>query len=151
MAKLLTIRHEFVDFVPDQLEPGILYISVQYKTMAHLCCCGCRKKIVTPISPTGWELTFNGRAVSISPSVGNWNLECKSHYVISRGRVQWAGKWSKEMIEAGFARDRKAKQNYYNAPPSWEPSTRTPALTQPSKKPEGFLMRIKEWLSRMLR
>jgi hypothetical protein len=116
MAKLHTIKHEFVEFVPEHLEPGIVYVSVQYKTMAHLCCCGCGKKVVTPISPTGWQLTFNGRTVSIAPSVGNWNLDCQSHYVISNGRVQWAARWSKDMIAAGFARDRQSKQDYYGAP-----------------------------------
>jgi hypothetical protein len=151
MAKLHTIKHQFVEFVPDQLEPGILYISVQYKTMAHLCCCGCGKKVVTPISPTGWELTFNGRAVSISPSVGNWNLQCQSHYVISNSRVQWAGRWSKEMIAAGFARDRQAKQNYYNAPVSQGQPTQHPAVPEFSRKGGGLIRKIKEWWSRTLR
>jgi hypothetical protein len=144
MAKLHAIKHEFVEFVPDQLEPGILYISVQYKTMAHLCCCGCGKKVVTPISPTGWELTFNGRVVSISPSVGNWNLRCKSHYVISNSHVQWAGRWSKDMIAAGFARDRQAKQDYYNAPIS---HAQQPLVPGASRKEGSLVTRIKQWWS----
>ena len=151
MAKLLSIKHEFVEFVPDQFEPGILYISVQYKTMAHLCLCGCGKKVVTPISPTGWELTYNGRTISISPSVGNWNLECQSHYVISGSRVQWADRWSKEMIEAGFARDRKAKQNYYSAQPSRAPSSSPTSAPEPSPRRRGTLARVKAWWLRTVR
>jgi Family of unknown function (DUF6527) len=151
MAKLLAIKHEFVEFVPEQLDPGILYISVQYKTMSHLCLCGCGKKVVTPISPTGWEFAYNGRSVSVSPSVGSWNLECKSHYVISGNRVQWAGRWSKEMIEAGYERDRRAKQEYYNAPPSREPPIQMPVTARPSKTGRGLMMRITDWWSRVTR
>ncbi len=149
MSKLHAIEHEFVDFVPDQLEQGVLYISIQYKTMVHLCCCGCGKKVVTPISPTGWEFTYNGKTVSISPSVGNWNLECQSHYVIAGSRVRWAGRWSKEMIDAGFARDRQAKEHYYDRPPS--PSRGAPGqmetLSEASRKGEPMTTRIKEWWS----
>jgi hypothetical protein len=148
MAKLHAIKHEFVEFVPDMLEPEILYISIQYKTMAHLCCCGCGKKVVIPLSPTGWELRFNGRSVSVSPSVGNWNLPCQSHYVISNGRVQWAGRWSKEMIAAGFARDRQAKHDYYNPPASREPRAGRPAVPQPSRKGGRLTTKFKEWWSR---
>jgi hypothetical protein len=145
MARLHAIKHEFVEFVPDQLEPGILYISVQYKTMAHLCCCGCGKKVVTPISPTGWELTFNGRVISISPSVGNWNLRCKSHYVISNNHVQWAGRWSKDMIAAGFARDRQAKQDYYQHSPPQDRLSQTPAPAAASRTAGSLLGRLKAW------
>jgi hypothetical protein len=146
-SKLHTIRHEFVEFVPEQLEPEILYVSVQYKTMAHLCCCGCGKKVVTPISPTGWELTYNGRTVSISPSVGNWNLKCKSHYVISNSRVQWADRWSKRMIAAGFARDRQAKQDYYTAQTSHDPQAQKLAVPVPSRKEGALVTKIKKWWS----
>lgn len=113
MPKLHAIKHEFVKFMPEHLEPGILYISLQYKTMVHLCCCGCESKVVTPLSPTGWEMTFNGKAVSVYPSIGNWNLECQSHYWMSNGRVEWAETWSRERIDAVFARDRSAKREYY--------------------------------------
>jgi hypothetical protein len=143
MARLRTIKQEFVEFVPEHLEPGIVYISVQYKTMAHLCCCGCGKKVVTPISPTGWQLTFNGRTVSIAPSVGNWNLDCQSHYVISDGRVQWAARWSKDMIAAGFARDRQAKQDYYGA--SEAPRHPEPVAGDDEERPLGVRARVRRW------
>ena len=155
MSKIHSITHEFVEFVPDALELGVLYISVPYKTMAHLCCCGCGKKVVTPISPTGWEFTFNGRTVSVSPSVGNWNLECQSHYVISNSRVDWADQWSKEMIAAGFARDQQIKQAYYKKSPlNGQPAevpvtpTRHSAPEQAPQRPKtgrGLLESIKAW------
>ena len=145
MRKLRTILPEFVEFVPEALESGVLYISVQYKTMAHLCCCGCGKKVVTPISPTGWEFTFNGRAVSISPSVGNWNLKCQSHYVIDHSRVEWASRWSKESIAAGFARDRQAKQDYYQRSPPQRTPTEAPSPAPTPSTAGGLLRRLKAW------
>jgi uncharacterized protein DUF6527 len=146
MPKLRALKHQFVEFVPAQLEEGILYISVEYRTMAHFCCCGCGKKVVTPISPTGWVLTYDGRTVSVSPSVGNWNLPCKSHYVISGSRVQWAGQWSTKMIEKGFARDRQAKEDYYRTQPQASPSPPdSPTVASPKRR--RFFTRIHAWWS----
>ena len=107
------VTHAFVEFLPQPLEEGVVYISLPYKTMAHLCCCGCGSKVVTPLSPTGWQLTYDGKSISITPSIGSWNLDCQSHYWISRGQVFWARRWSRRMIDAGFERDRVEKENYY--------------------------------------
>jgi hypothetical protein len=63
---------------------GVLYVSPGYATVTHLCCCGCGAEVVTPLSPTDWKLTFDGVAISLSPSVGNWSLPCRSHYFIDR-------------------------------------------------------------------
>lgn len=114
--KLASITHLFVEFMPDTFEAGVVYVSVAYKTMAHLCCCGCGSKVVTPISPTGWQLTYDGKTISISPSIGSWNLACQSHYWIRHGAVLWAEQWSKKKIEAGFARDERIKRDYYRDP-----------------------------------
>jgi hypothetical protein len=47
------VGHAFVELLPDTLEEQMLYVSVEYAAMVHLCLCGCGKKVVTPISPTG--------------------------------------------------------------------------------------------------
>lgn len=117
MLKVEQLRHEFIELLPASLEEGVLYVSVQYKAVVHLCCCGCRKKVVTPLSPTGWNITFDGQTISLRPSVGNWNLECQSHYWISRNKVEWAERWSKRKIATGFARDQRIKQEYYSEKP----------------------------------
>ena len=31
----------FVKYIPEQLEPGKIYISDEYKVAVHLCACGC--------------------------------------------------------------------------------------------------------------
>ncbi|TNZ32157.1 hypothetical protein CGK50_24620, partial [Vibrio parahaemolyticus] len=35
------LAHKFVRSIPKQLEPGILYVSMEYATAIHSCCCGC--------------------------------------------------------------------------------------------------------------
>ena len=108
-----TISHKFVEFIPDNLEDGIIYISLVYCTAIHKCFCGCGNEVVTPISPTDWQLSFNGKSVSLYPSIGNWNFDCKSHYWIKNNEVKWARKWSEEEIKNGRSHDSLNKDQYY--------------------------------------
>ena len=96
-----SLEHRFVDFIPEQLDEGILYVSIEYTTVAHLCCCGCRQEVSITISPTDWRLIFDGKTVSLEPSIGSWSLPCQSHYFVTRNRVAWAKKWSISEIDAG--------------------------------------------------
>lgn len=107
MTRIEQIRPEFVEFIPEKLEPGILYVSRRYSTASHLCCCGCGMEVVTPLNPAKWGLTEVNGTVSLNPSVGNWSFPCQSHYWISGNRVQWAGAMSAERIAAVKARDRR--------------------------------------------
>lgn len=77
-------EHQFVVLMPKTLEQGILYISFEHNTIVHLCACGCGCKVATSISPESWKITYDGKTISITPSFGNWNLECKSHYIIRK-------------------------------------------------------------------
>lgn len=99
MKRVVELRPEFVDIVPDGLCSGVLYVSVKYTTVVHLCCCGCGHEVVTPLSPNDWKLVFDGESVSLSPSIGNWSFPCQSHYWIVRGRVRWARRWSRSEID----------------------------------------------------
>ena len=71
------------------MEDEVLYVSIAYATAIHKCACGCGQQAVTPLSPEEWSLTYNGEAISLKPSVGNWGMECKSHYWIQDNRVIW--------------------------------------------------------------
>jgi len=108
-----TILHKFVEYVPSELENGILYISMEYRTAVHLCVCGCGNKVVTPITPTDWQLTFDGKSVSLSPSIGNWNFECKSHYFIKRNQINFARNWSNWEIPDTRKNDTRKKKKYF--------------------------------------
>jgi hypothetical protein len=94
------MRHEFVDLVPEVLEEGVLYVCVAHATVVHRCCCGCGNEVVTPLDPKGWSVTYDGRSVSLSPSIGNWSFPCQSHYWIRRDRVQEARRFSAREIAA---------------------------------------------------
>jgi len=108
------MQHEFVKLIPRKLKEGVLYISIDYKTATHQCACGCGSKVVTSITPTGWTLSYNGDNVSLSPSIGSWNLPCKSHYWIKNGQVVWAESWDAEQISLVQNRDRLDRTEYFN-------------------------------------
>jgi Family of unknown function (DUF6527) len=105
--RLTRLKPEFVEFIPDQLEQGVLYVSRRYSTAAHLCCCGCGLEVVTPLNPAKWHLSEQGGTVSLRPSIGNWSFPCKSHYWIEGNSVRWAGAMSPAAIAEVKARDRR--------------------------------------------
>ena len=82
MLQMKYMKHKFIEHIPENLENGIIYISIEHCVVIHKCACGCGKEVVTPISRNGWQLSFDGETVTLNPSIGNWNLKCKSHYFI---------------------------------------------------------------------
>ena len=108
-----TIQYKFVEYIPEILEEGILYISIEYCTAIHKCVCGCGNEVVTPISPTDWELRFDGKSVSLLPSIGNWGFLCRSHYWITKNEVHYARKWKDWEVEEGRIMDTKKKKRFF--------------------------------------
>ena len=107
------LSHKFVEFIPDTLEPAVLYVSITHGTAVHRCCCGCGREVVTPLTPTDWKMIFDGDTVSLYPSIGNWNLPCRSHYWITRNHVEWAEDWSDWRVAAAEAKEKKLKEKIY--------------------------------------
>lgn len=107
------LTHRFVRAIPKEVEPGILYVSMEYATAIHACCCGCGNQVVTPFSPTDWQIIFNGESISLSPSIGNWSFPCQSHYFIKNGKVIVAESWSSSRISAGRDKDHDNKAKHY--------------------------------------
>lgn len=101
------LDHLFVEHIPEQVEPGVLYISLTHGIAIHLCACGCRHQTVTPLSPTDWKITYDGESVSLSPSIGNWSFPCSSHYWIRNGRVRRAPQMSDAEIQDGRRRSER--------------------------------------------
>src|SRR5216684_1367938 len=136
----IVLAYEFVEYIPEDLRERTLYISKTYGTAVHKCCCGCGREVVTPLSPTDWQLTFDGKSVSLYPSIGSWSLPCQSHYFITKNKVVWAPQWSKEQIARGRAHEARAKESYYasaNAPAAQE--TAAPTTPPASGKPRESL------------
>ena len=107
MIRLTRLATQFVDYIPDPMESGVLYVSRRFATASHLCCCGCGLEVVTPLNLAKWRLIESAGQVSLYPSIGNWNFPCRSHYWIDYGRVRWAGGMSAQQITAVKERDRR--------------------------------------------
>jgi len=105
MGRVERYDPRFVSRVPDALEDGLLYVSMEYATAIHLCACGCRREVVTPLRPGKWRLIYDGE-VTLRPSIGNWSQPCRSHYFIIRSRVVWARSWTNDEVEAARRRFR---------------------------------------------
>lgn len=137
------IEPKFVEAIPEELEPGFLYASIRFRTAQHLCACGCGSRIVTPIKPAKYSLTYNGETVSLWPSVGNWQKPCKSHYVIKNSRVVWYPEWTDREIGRGRARDRAELREYYKS--------RSESETTPEHIRGGRLDRLRARLEALIR
>lgn len=136
-----TIAPRFVETIPDRLEDGDLYISERYGTAIHKCCCGCGEEVVTPLTSADWRLHRRGGTVSLSPSIGNWNYACRSHYWIRDNRVLWAGAISEREIAQVKARDKAAIEAYVEATNHRKPES----LQNPSWL-TWFMQKIRHWL-----
>lgn len=144
-----TLEHRFVRNVPRELELGVLYISMEYATAVHSCCCGCGERVVTPFTPTDWRITFDGESVTLNPSVGNWNQNCRSHYVIERNRVIECGPWSDARVEAERLRDKRTKAAYYERETeSARLDAQSIAPAVETEKTIGLWSRIWAWISK---
>lgn len=148
MKRPITLRHEFVEYIPDKLKDRTIYVSLAFATVAHKCCCGCGNEVVTPLSPTDWKLIFDGESVSLYPSIGNWNFACRSHYWIECNAVKWAPQWSQAEINAGRAHDTFAKDKYFGSTTSRQSTHSESAAKRLSKGTEKSLwQRFLKWLS----
>ena len=135
--RLQGIQHQFVEFIPEKFEPGTLYISLEYNSANHLCACGCRREVVTIIGPADSSITYNGRGVSISTSIGNSNFPCKSHYWIQDNRVVWESRMTPQLTALSRARDKAAKaREYGNAEPNAAAAPPARSAPQPAESSE---------------
>jgi len=112
MTRRMYIQHRYVEFIPKDLDEGVLYISKRFKTTSHLCCCGCGTKVVTPLNPAKWQLLEHGSTVSLSPSIGLGAFPCRSHYWIRGSNVEWYPNMTDAQTNRAAKADRYASQVY---------------------------------------
>ena len=148
MNNKIKLNHKFVEYIPNEIKDGAIYISIAFATVVHKCCCGCGEEVVTPLSPTDWKLIFDGQTISLDPSIGNWNLDCQSHYLIKRGIVTWAPQWSQDKINAGRHHDSLVKARYFgNVNASAAPDKVSIIRKTGAEKPkESFWQKLKKWV-----
>lgn len=103
-----------VYYMPKEISEGILYYSEEFGVAAHLCACGCGNKVITPIEPVEWSFFEKNNLPSLHPSIGNWEIPCKSHYWIKDGRIEWSHGWSDAEIIRGRRNEERKREKYYN-------------------------------------
>ena len=114
MTRVDALKPVFVELMPETRVDGELYISMEYAIAIHRCCCGCGNEAVTQLSPIKWSLIFDGKTVSLRPSVGNWSFPCQSHYFVTKNRVEWMPQWSQTSIDRGREREQHESQAYFD-------------------------------------
>lgn len=145
------IAPKFVDNIPDHLDEGTLYVSEKYKTAVHLCCCGCRQEVVTPLTPVDWRLTRNGDDVTLYPSIGNWSFKCQSHYWIRRSRIQWSYGMTSQQIGYVQNKDKRDKVKYTEDVNSRKVNPKVTSSVTKEESLQKSEERFSQWLKRMLR
>lgn len=147
MIEQASLTPRFVDLIPRDLEEGVIYASIKYATVIHSCCCGCGNRVVTPLSPVQWKLIFDGRSISLDPSIGNGNFPCRSHYWITNNRVVWARRHSQYQIEAVRENDARAAAEYFDKDKvETERASQTAIDNRQSATPKaGIFGRILRW------
>lgn len=131
LSRRQQLAHQYVEFIPRELDEGILYISQRFNTASHLCCCGCGLKVVTPLNPAKWQLKDHGHTVSLSPSIGLGSFPCRSHYWIRQSRVDWYPNMTDAQTARAQSADERASQAYAGE--------------------TGYIRRARRWLAAFLR
>ena len=86
------VTAEKVEYIPmkQEMKQGVVYISDRFGTAVHACLCGCRSLTVTPLGVNGWRYVFNEQhGLTMTPSIGNFKFDCKSHYIITKGTANF--------------------------------------------------------------
>ena len=106
--KVKHLAPQFVESFPGKLEPGELYLAMEFATAAHLCACGCGTKVITPFPQPIGKCHSTGKTFLSSPL---WAIDVSLPLALlgALGSYQWAGDMSQEAINAGRKRDAEAK------------------------------------------
>ncbi|CCV09481.1 conserved hypothetical protein [Mesorhizobium metallidurans STM 2683] len=102
-----------VHYVPAALDPGVLYVSDEYKIAMHLCACGCGSKVPVSLGPAGWKVTERNGEPTVRPSIDSGQLPCSSHYFITDGRVDWLRPMSAAQTVAALKSDHGRREAHH--------------------------------------
>lgn len=88
--------YQAVERIPKPLLNGVVYHSEEFQIGALLCACGCGHR-VSLLVPDSHQVTSEGGFATVRPSIAVCDAPCKSHYVISAGRVHWLPAFSDDV------------------------------------------------------
>jgi hypothetical protein len=84
--------------LPAQVGPFEFHYSRRFEMAAVACPCGCGHRIMLNLLDQH-ELKVEGGHPTVIPSILVSDASCLSHFFITRGKVDWAEKWSKATVE----------------------------------------------------
>jgi hypothetical protein len=88
--------YQAVERIPKPLREGVVYHSEEFEVGALLCACGCGHR-VSLLVPDSHQITSEGGWATVTPSISVCDADCKSHYIITAGRVEWMPAFSEAM------------------------------------------------------
>jgi hypothetical protein len=108
-----------VDRIPRELSEGVVYHNKDFELGAMLCACGCGHRVDLLVPDSHQILSKNGLA-TIRPSIAVCDAPCKSHYIVTAGRVQWLAAFSavhakavmQEQIARHASRDARRRRSW---------------------------------------
>ena len=83
--KKVNVKFKKVHYIPldHEMEENVIYISDEYGIASHKCLCGCGTETVLPLDKNEWSYKLYNNRISMTPSISNYQLPCKSHYIIT--------------------------------------------------------------------
>ena len=88
--------YQSVERIPKPLSQGIVYHSEEFEVGALLCACGCGHR-VSLLVPDSHQIASENGWATVTPSISVCDADCKSHYFITRGQVEWMPAFSEAM------------------------------------------------------
>lgn len=80
--------YQAVERIPKPMSEGVVYHSEEFEIGALLCACGCGHR-VSLLVPDSHQIISEGGWATVTPSISVCDADCKSHYFITAGDVEW--------------------------------------------------------------
>ena len=112
---MVRFAYQAVERLPKQLADGVLYHSEEFEVAALLCACGCGHRVMLLV-PDSHHVTSRDGMATVRPSISVCDADCKSHYIITAGQVEWLPAFSAAMASSVMRKqiarhvDRDARQ-----------------------------------------
>jgi hypothetical protein len=84
--------------LPAHVKPFEFHYSRRFEMAAVACPCGCGHRIMLNLLDQH-RLRLERGLPTVSPSILVSDAPCLSHFFITRGKVDWADKWSKKTVD----------------------------------------------------
>ena len=111
-------RYMPIEYIPDKLDPGIVYHNKEFEIAALLCPCGCGHRI-SLLVPDSHQIYSENGLVTIEPSISVCDSTCKSHFYIKSGNIKWFHAFSESQVHLIMS-DQIARHAYQdNSSSSW--------------------------------